>query len=93
MIGYVIKYQNSYVYSFLFKKNFMQLIQIGIQVTDLLNSDIFCYQFDYMEWPSIHGSNHQCIRPFNNSIFTIRQSYKKIFQDFELQYQNSVDAT
>ena len=43
MIAYVVKYQNTYVYSFLFEDNFMKIVDIGISVSDLINSDIFCY--------------------------------------------------
>lgn len=52
MIDYIVKNQNSYVYSFLFNKNFVDLVNRGIQVTPLLESKIFNREFDYDEWPA-----------------------------------------
>ena len=52
MIDYIVKNQNSYVYSFLFNKNFVDLVNRGIRVTPLLESKIFNREFDYDEWPS-----------------------------------------
>jgi len=72
MIKYIIEYQNSYVYSFLFEKNFMKIMQMGIPVTDLIQSSIFCYQFDFQEWPSIHLSSQNLIKPYNGSMFKLR---------------------
>jgi hypothetical protein len=52
MIDYIVKNQNSYVYSFLFHKNFVDLVNRGIRVTPLLESQIFNRLFDYDEWPA-----------------------------------------
>ena len=82
MIEYIIKYQNTYVYSFLFEKNFMLIMGMGINVSDLLKSKLFCYQFDFTEWPSIHVKDDTLIRPYNGSIFKLRHNYKEIFPDF-----------
>ena len=90
MIEYIIKYQNTYVYSFLFEKNFMQIMSMGIHVSSLLKSKLFCYQFDFNEWPSIHMKDDQVIRPYNGSIFKLRQHYKEIFPDFcKIQKNNA----
>jgi len=43
MLDHIVKYQNNYAYSFLFENNFNKLLQIGINVHDLLESDIFCH--------------------------------------------------
>jgi hypothetical protein len=47
MIEYIIKYQNTYISSFLFKKNIPELLEKGIKLTDLFNSNVFSYTFDY----------------------------------------------
>jgi hypothetical protein len=51
MIDYIVKYQNNYAFQFLFKDNFTDILQLEISVNNLLESDIFCHQFDYDEWP------------------------------------------
>ena len=41
IIKYIVENQNSYAFSFLFKDNFIELMEKGIIVTELLNSNIF----------------------------------------------------
>ena len=79
IIQYVVKYQNSYVYSYLFTDNLLSLIDKGVDVASLLASDIFYQRFDFQEWPAIHTDNTTKIVPFNGSIFRLRPSYKEIF--------------
>jgi hypothetical protein len=81
IIEYIVKYQNNYVSSFLFLKNINILIEKGVLVSSLFNSEIFYYQFDYDEWPSSHTDSVEYIRPFNDSIFNLRTSYNKIFHE------------
>ena len=57
MIKYVIKNQNSYVYSYLFKQNLVDLMEIGIEISELLDSNVFIHQFDFVEWPTTHTNN------------------------------------
>ena len=83
MLEYIIKYQNSYVHSYLFKDNFLQMMEIGIEVAGLLNSNVFVYTFDYQEWASIHHNNTECIRPYNSTLFQLRYSYREIFGDMD----------
>lgn len=52
MISYIVKYQNSYVYSHLFKYNLIDLLNKGVEMTPILSSDIFNYTFDFDEWPA-----------------------------------------
>jgi len=40
MINYIVKYQNSYVYANLFKYNLVNLIEEGVIVAPLMNSNI-----------------------------------------------------
>jgi len=51
MIDYIVKYQNNFAYFFIFHSNFIDLLNIGINVTGLLNSKIFCYELDFDHWP------------------------------------------
>lgn len=69
--------------SFLFKKNLNEIILRGIQVTDLLDSKVFRMDFDFDEWPSTHTDDSKYIRPYNGSIFDLRQHYKTIFFEKE----------
>ena len=83
MINYIIKYQNSYVYSYLFQQNLMKLMKIGIEISDLLQSNVFIYQFDYQEWPSIHFDHTEQLRGYNSTLFKLKFSYKEVFRELE----------
>lgn len=37
----------------------------GIKVSGLLGSEIFCYSFDFDEWPSTHTIDDTLVRPYN----------------------------
>lgn len=54
IIEYVVKYQNNFIYSYLFNRNFPILLEKGIEVKPLLDSNIFVFNFDLDEWPSSH---------------------------------------
>jgi hypothetical protein len=41
IIKYIVEHQNSYAFSFLFKDNFIELMEKGILVSELLDSNIF----------------------------------------------------
>jgi|TARA_B110000285_G_C15138101_1_gene628603 hypothetical protein len=47
IIQYVVKYQNNYVYSYLFTDNLLELITKGVEVSALLKSEIFYHRFDF----------------------------------------------
>ena len=49
-----------------------QLCEQGIELADLLCSEVFIYDFDLDEWPSTHTNDLTTIRPYNYSIFSIR---------------------
>ena len=74
-----MKYQNNYVSSYLYIKNFSELLIKGIKVKPLMDSEIFVYKFDFDEWPSTHVDDNKYTRPYNGSIFDIRESYRDIF--------------
>jgi len=41
----------------------------GIEIKELLDSNVFNLNFDYDEWPSTHSFNEKLIVPYNGSIF------------------------
>ena len=62
----------------------------SVPLTDLLNSDVFVYQFDFDEWPSTHQDENKYIRPYNGKIFGLRNQYRSIFFEdkFEIVDEN-----
>ena len=56
-------------------------MKMGIEISDLLNSSVFMYQFDFQEWPSIHANQIECLRPYNSTIFALKNSYSSVFPD------------
>lgn len=85
LINYVVTYQNNFVSSYLFMKSIPILLEKGIQIHNLLQSNIFYMQFDYDEWPGSHTNRSTEIRPFNGSIFELMHSYSKVFPEKEFQ--------
>ena len=51
----------------------------------LLNSDVFCHQFECDDWPLIHTDNQYMMEPFNGSIFQLNSHYKEVFHSLYLQ--------
>jgi len=47
MIDFIVKYQNNYVSSFIFTKNFSMLMTRGVAVAKLFDSCVFTYNFDF----------------------------------------------
>jgi hypothetical protein len=72
MIKYIIEYQNNYVSYFLFKDNLIELMNRGIELTQLLKSNVFLYRFEFDEWPEAHSNCDRHIMPYNGSIFDLR---------------------
>jgi len=83
IIEYIIKYQNNYVSSYLFLSILPDIIQKGILVADLLNSNVFSKTFDFDEWPGTHTDSTTYLRPFNDSIFNLRDSFPIVFHEKE----------
>lgn len=54
IIEYIIEYQNSFAFYFLFDNIFLELLEKGISVSKLLKSDIFCHVFEVEDYPLIH---------------------------------------
>jgi hypothetical protein len=53
----------------------------GVGVTRLFSSQIFCFTFDFDEWPSTHTDADPYMRPYNDSIFSLRTSYASVFPE------------
>ena len=87
-----MKYQNNFIYSYLFNKNFPTLLDKGIEVKPLLDSKIFVFDFDLDEWPSSHFNPDQHLRAFNENIFMIRKHYKTVFPELEFDPMNDDDG-
>jgi hypothetical protein len=66
-------------------KNLINLIEKGILVRDLLNSEIFTFKFDYIEWPLTHSNDQEYTRAYNGDIFTVRKAYRDVFPEDEFE--------
>ena len=51
----------------------------------MFDSKVFNHTFDYDNWPGTHLNDETIIRPYNDSLFHIRNSYKEVFYDKELR--------
>ena len=89
MIEYIIKYQNSFVFSHLFEHNLVDLLQKEVKVEGLFNSKILSYSldFDANDWPATHVNKESMKGPYNGSIFSLRYMYPNVFNDL---YQKDV---
>jgi hypothetical protein len=92
IIEYVVKYQNNFIYSYLFNKNFPVLLEKGIEVKPLLDSNIFVFNFDLDEWPSSHFNPDWHLRAFNENIFMIRKHYRTVFPEDEFDPMGDDDS-
>jgi|TARA_B110000285_G_C14943642_1_gene523271 hypothetical protein len=81
------------VSSFLFLKNIPVLIEKGVEIAKLFDSNIFCYSFDYDEWPSTHTDSDEYMRPYNGSIFDLRTSYRQIFHEARFRIDPETEAS
>jgi hypothetical protein len=65
IINYILNYQNNYISAFLFSKNFPAILEMGVELTPLMNSEVFLFHFDLDEWPMTSTNDETCIRPYN----------------------------
>lgn len=79
MLDYIVKYQNRYVYANLFKYNLVDLLEKGVMLTHLMESQIINNIFDFDEWPGTTDDIEKMFGAFNDSIFTLRKKYKHVF--------------
>ena len=67
--------------SFLFYKNFQELLDKGVKVSELMGSSVFCTSFDYDEWHSVSLDPKTYMKPYNGSFFELRSEYKTVFPE------------
>ena len=58
---------------------------MGIAVKPLFDSKIFRFDFDYDEWPGNHSNEESLIRPYNESLYSIRRHYRTVFPEDEFE--------
>ena len=58
---------------------------MGIAVKPLFDSKIFRFVFDYDEWPGNHSNEDSLIRPYNESLYSIRKHYRTVFPEDEFE--------
>lgn len=80
MIKYIINFQNSHVFSHLFENNLVDLINKGVEMTPLFESNVFTYNFDFDEWPATNTDTNKILAPFNKSIFKLRYEYPQVYR-------------
>ena len=70
------------------KWNPQQEVKSNVILKIMLN--IFQYTFDFEEWPTTHSDRKEYIRPYNGSIFEVRNKYREIFFEdrFEIPDEN-----
>lgn len=56
----------------------------GVKIEALLNSNIYNYEFECDEWPEVHFNRDHVLRPYNKTIFELRNNYATIFPEPEL---------
>ena len=69
----------------MFLKNLNILVEKGINICGLIESNILKFDFDFDEWPSQHTDDNKYLRPYNGSIFDIQFAYDTIFHEKGLQ--------
>ena len=87
MITFIVEYQNNFTSSFLFKKNFMKLMEMGIHVTNLLHSEVFRFSLKFDEWPTVYPGE-EIFKPYNGSIFELRDRYLEVFGEIPQKVEN-----
>lgn len=63
----------------------ISLIEKGIKVTNLFESDVFCHQFELEDWPIIHHNDSAYIVPYNGSKFDLEGKYHQVFKKLAKQ--------
>lgn len=79
----MVKYQNNFISSWLFRNALPEILEKGIIVLPLFEkeTEIFSYTFDFDEWPSQHTDASKYRRPYQGSIFDVRDHYNKVFHE------------
>jgi hypothetical protein len=54
-------------------------MQKGIEVSELLNSNIFSFAIEISDWPNVHFDNTELTVPYNSTIFCLKDHYNSLF--------------
>lgn len=57
-------------------------------MTQLFESEVFCHQFELVDWPIIHHDDTSLIVPYNGSKFALSGGYSQVFADFVDKHDN-----
>jgi hypothetical protein len=81
IIKYITTYQNKWVYANLFYNNLVKLLQKGVELKPLFDSEVFYLPIKYQEWPSAQPNSDdlRCFKSYDESIFDLRHAYGKVF--------------
>lgn len=79
ILDYIVKYQNNFISSYLFRFNFPHLLEKGIPIYNLMASNVFSIEFDFDDWPGTHVDGEYISRPYHGSFFDIRNHYNTVF--------------
>jgi hypothetical protein len=71
ILEFLVTYQNNLLSGFLLKKVLPSLVERGISVKALFDSNCFREPFDLDEWPTNHYNDEEALRPFNGNYFLL----------------------
>ena len=68
----------------MFNKNITKLANLGISLTALFESNIFCYAFENEQWPAISSDDRSLSVAYNGSKFQLNNQYDELFEKFDI---------
>lgn len=83
MVDYIVAHQNKFVFSNLFHHNLVEMMNKGVHMANLFNSDILVRKFDYDTWPSVSDNHDKIIAPYNQSVFKLRFHFGTVFSKLQ----------
>ena len=72
----------------MFLKNFDDLIDKGVDIGPLMDSHVFNYNIIFDEWPETHSCSEVCFKPYSDSFFNLRESYRSVFPEDKFEYDH-----
>lgn len=76
----------------MFRKNLPRLIDKGVILSGLFGSKLFSSGFDFDEWSSSHKDGSKYCRPYNESMFDLRYSYRLVFPEQRFEVNEEIQA-
>ena len=68
-----------------------KILEKGIPLASLMNSQVFLFEFDFDEWPMTHYNRSTVFRAYNESVFAIRQHYLSTFPESSFARMVDID--